>query len=276
MIQLNEKDYEIALSPLLELPINTLFARAVLRGIMPGQVYVDDVNNPFAFLIAHGYGMSLLFGDASKVPAEWLEDYMLNKAGVRDKNEWLQVYPDGWNDEVEKALGPDLVKKGTAVQPADTASKVMEFVRANFAFDREKFEATFGVFNPEEHTVIRTTKEIYQGLSGGVSPEYFWKDADHFLTEGAGFTVLADGEAASTAFSAFVMDGQLEIGIQTEEKFRGRGYALHACAALIQYCLERGLEPVWACRHENTASYNLAHKLGFTPSRLIPYYCLPV
>jgi RimJ/RimL family protein N-acetyltransferase len=60
------------------------------------------------------------------------------------------------------------------------------------------------------------------------------------------------------------------------EKYRGRGFAYHACAALIEYCIRKGLMPVWSCRYENTASYRLAQRLGFVPTLYLPYYRLAV
>jgi RimJ/RimL family protein N-acetyltransferase len=60
------------------------------------------------------------------------------------------------------------------------------------------------------------------------------------------------------------------------EQYRGKGLALHACSALIDYCLEYNYEPVWACRLENYASYKLAQKLGFDPVLYMPYYKLNI
>jgi len=60
------------------------------------------------------------------------------------------------------------------------------------------------------------------------------------------------------------------------QKYRGRGFAYHACAALIEYCIRKGLMPVWSCRYENTASYRLAQRLGFVPTLYLPYYRLAV
>jgi hypothetical protein len=51
---------------------------------------------------------------------------------------------------------------------------------------------------------------------------------------------------------------------------------VHACAALIDRTLQLGLEPVWACRLDNHASYRLARKLGFAHALSLPYYRLPV
>lgn len=277
MIQLEEKDYDKITALLHSVPINTLFAKAVLQKTMPGRVYVDDTVRPSTILISHNYGMSLLFGETGNERFNAvLTDYMLNNGKVRGRHEWLQAYPDEWSGKIERLLGANLNKKDAAVKTVDIEHKVMENTRVNFTFDRERFEKAFKQFDTEEYCIVRTTKEIYQGLKGSVLPQYFWRDADQFLADGIGFSLMIDGEAASTAFAAFILDGQLELGIETMEKHRGRGYAQYVCAALIQHCIERGLEPVWACRLENTASYNLAQRMGFTPSRLIPYYCLPV
>jgi L-amino acid N-acyltransferase YncA len=64
----------------------------------------------------------------------------------------------------------------------------------------------------------------------------------------------------------------LELGMETEPEFRRKGFASIITAKLIDYCLERDLEPIWACRDGNKASYNLAVKLGFEPVAYLPYY----
>ncbi len=79
---------------------------------------------------------------------------------------------------------------------------------------------------------------------------------------------------AATAFSAYILDDQLEIGIETLAEFRKMGFAELVCGALIDYCLDSGYEPVWSCRFENTASYPLAQKMGFVPVSITPYYRL--
>ncbi|MBV5348270.1 GNAT family N-acetyltransferase, partial [bacterium] len=92
--------------------------------------------------------------------------------------------------------------------------------------------------------------------------------------KGKGFTLLHQGQIASTAYSAFVHEGILEIGIETVDGFRGKGFAELTCSALIDHCLESDLVPIWSCRLENTASYELAQKLGFEPILQIPFYRL--
>lgn len=91
-----------------------------------------------------------------------------------------------------------------------------------------------------------------------MAPKFFWRNAEQFAERGIGYTLMDGGEAASTAFAAFVEDSQLEIGIETNEQHRGKGYASHVCAALIDYCLENGLEPVWSCRKKKEGRSNSA------------------
>jgi len=109
-----------------------------------------------------------------------------------------------------------------------------------------------------------------------VVPKNFWNSAGDFIKYGAGFAMINDGKPVCMSYSAYIFNGILEIGIETEQGYRGKGLARAACAALIDYCIEKGYEPVWSCRLQNTASYELAKKLGFKPTVTLPYYRLPV
>jgi RimJ/RimL family protein N-acetyltransferase len=123
--------------------------------------------------------------------------------------------------------------------------------------------------------LIEKTDDLhFEQMPGSVIPLKFWDSAKDFKQKGKGFTLLHNGEIASTAYSAFVHEDKLEIGIETVEKYRGYGFAELTCCKLIDYCLEMDLIPVWSCRFENTASYKLAQKLGFEPTLMIPFYRL--
>jgi RimJ/RimL family protein N-acetyltransferase len=124
--------------------------------------------------------------------------------------------------------------------------------------------------------ILRTSGQFFEEMKGTVVPASFWKSPDHFIEKGIGFSLFYKGELASTAYSAFILDKQLELGIETREKFRGKGYAYFACSALLDYCVDNDFEPVWACKLENTQSYRLAQKLGFDRVAGIPYYRLGI
>lgn len=276
---LSPDQYSKASGHLNEIGFNTLFARTVVEGHLPGKIYVDDIEKPKTFFIAHPYGMSLLFGDPSNEGFNnALAAYVLNVDKSRTRPEWLQIYPESWKQILENILGQHLVRKQAGMNIPTTAvhepGKVMEYTRVNFRFDRARYLAFRAQMAPKDYNIIRTDEKIFATMKGTVIPRYFWRDAGHFLKDSVGFTIIQNGEPASTAFCAFMEKNQLEIGIETMEKYRGMGLSPYVCSVLIDYSLENGLEPIWSCRLENAASYRLAQKLGFEPTFYLPYYQL--
>ncbi|WP_438490923.1 GNAT family N-acetyltransferase [Paenibacillus sp. IHBB 3054] len=280
MLQLESKDYFKVLPLLDHVNINTMFARAVLEQLVPGSVYVDAVHNPRAFYVVHSYGMSLLFGEAgNEAFTQGLHDYMTNLAGMRQSAEWLQSDPAAeWTPILDSILSihnSSLINSG--ISSLENHSRAIERnTRVNFCFNREAYMDAKAKLPRPDGIIMRTTKEQFLAQSGAVVPRFFWRDEEHFAAEGIGYTLVSDGEAAATSFASCRTAGQLEIGIETAENHRGKGCALAVCSALIDYCLEHNLEPVWACRLENQGSYYLAQKLGFRPTVTLPYYRLAV
>jgi len=274
MILLNKSEYYKLLLPLKKVEINHLFAEAVLLGHVRGTVYVDKGVNPSTFYVMHPYGMSLLFGNTGNEEFNtWLLGHALNDFNSRNRYEWLQAYPEKWNHEINTMWKKYLVK------PEDNNHRVTEprievNTRVNFKFNK----STYLNFKENRQlaagNTIRTTPEIFENMQGSVIPVHFWDNVTDFSKQAVAYSVLVGGKVASTAFSAFIINDQLEIGIETSEAFRGKGYALTACSALIDYCLEYDFEPVWGCKLENTASYLLAQKLGFEPTIYWPFYRL--
>ncbi|OKP82430.1 hypothetical protein A3842_10455 [Paenibacillus sp. P3E] len=278
MIELEVQDYYKGLPALDQVKINTLFARAVLEQRIPGKVYADSKDIPRAFYVVHPYGMSLVYGDSSNSSFNrGLSDYILDREGIRLYAEWLQGDPAGewseWIDALAAVHNSELQVRGGMIEQ-DDHRLIQRNTRVNFRLDREAYFAARAQFFKQDAALVRTGKEQFATLTGSVVPKYFWRDEEHFLAEGVGFSIMEGDETASTAFASCSAGGQLEIGIETAEAFRGRGYAFTVSSALIDYCLDHPLEPVWACRLENQGSYYLAQKLGFKPSLTLPYYRL--
>lgn len=279
MIELDTGKYAQVL-PLLDLiEINTLFAKAVLEHTITGKVYTDDPDDPSAYYIAHPYGMSLVLGDTSNDAfVSAVSEYITNTRGDRRTAEWLQADPAGnWTEIIDAAaaLHNSTLGLGEGFTAENCSRAVQCNTRVNFILDRTAFAAAKKAAGRQPAGIVRLDGEHFTALEQGVVPRFFWRDAAHFNEEGAGFVVLtAEGDVAAAAFSSCRAGGQLEIGIETLQAHRGKGYAFAVSLALIEYCLEHGLEPVWACRLENTGSYRLAHKLGFRPVLTLPYYGL--
>lgn len=261
MPALAPRDYA-RLRPLLErVPSNTLFAQVVLDGDVPGSVWADDPEQPRTCYVRHPYGMSLLWGEPGRAGYEAdLLRHLARSEEAMPQDEWLQVHPL----HGELLVGLERSHWG--------ARRVTRLVRINFAFRPARPRPAAAL--PAGMQVQPTGLEQFDRIMGAVVPRRFWRDREHFQQAGVGFSVIKDGEPVATAFSSFVKGHQLEIGIETHPEHRGQGLAAIACTHLIDHCREHGLEPIWSCREDNTGSMRLAHRLGFVPTRRLPYYHL--
>ncbi|MDD3321048.1 MAG: GNAT family N-acetyltransferase [Paludibacter sp.] len=274
MILLNKKEYHKAKDALINLNFNHLFANSVIDQKVDGKIYVDETENPTTFLFHHPYGMSILIGneDNENFNAAFIK-YALNINRTRNRTEWLQVFPATWNEKLSALFGDKLIaeKENTGTEKEE---KIERSTRINFAFNAEKYTIFKNSFDFKPYQIIQTDKRIFKELNGTVVPKYFWNNADDFVENAIGFSLIYKDQFTSTAFAAFIIENKLELGIESVAEFRGNGFALYTCSALIDYCLGNGFEPVWACRLENVNSLKTAQKLGFEPTLYLPFYKL--
>ena len=274
MVLLHQNDYDKVLSHVNKVLINNLFARSVVEHKVPGKVFVDNYDNPATFYVVHPYGMSLLFGNSTnpEFNSKFLR-YSLNLDKSRNQHEWMQAFPNQWEGVLNDLYSGYLINSQDNADNRETG--IIELnTRVLFKFNRSRYLKTKTKVLPDHCHVVFTNERIFNEMTGAVIPKNFWDSYNDFFKTGAGFTVLHNQEIASTAFSAYVIDNMLEIGIESVAQFRGRGFAQVACSALIDFCIENNYEPVWSCRLENRSSLILAEKLGFEVYRKLPYYRL--
>jgi len=271
---LDKLHYDKLIEPLKQVAINHLFARSVIEKGISGSVFVDDLNNPKTFYIKHSYGMTLLFGNSdNEIFNRSFKEHALNVNNTRDSFEWMQAFPNDWDNVLSDLFGDKLLKSSENNTKIETG--IIELnTRVNFKFNKDEYLKLKPKSESSGISIVRTDRQIFRDMKGSVIPFYFWESEDDFLENGIGFSLLYNGNLASTAYSAFIQGDQFEIGIETVEAYRGKGFAEQVCASIIDYCIENNYEPIWACRLENIGSYKLAQKLGFIPSLEIPYYRL--
>jgi len=252
MIELKSITYESLLPLLTDIPINTWFARSVLVGHADGKVFVDKEQDPASVYICNGYGMTLLLGKSDN---EIFNDELSHHLCTLDKCEWIQAYPRSWDVFLQS-----LVNNGTANLS----------VRVNLNFNRDIFEKNNNAPDTSGIDVISGTSDLIKNIDGSVVPKHFWKESSISMCKS--YVALINNEPAAVAFSSYLHDEYLEIGIETVERYRGMGLATKVCTALIRYCINEGLTPVWSCRLDNIGSMNLAKRVGFIENLRLPYY----
>jgi GNAT superfamily N-acetyltransferase len=273
--------YALAAPALRDVAFHNLFTWSVIERHVSGAVYVDHPESPKIFYIIHPYGMSLLYGDISEeFIYNTLKDYLLNKHEVRSKKEWLQIYPVQCEAQIDAALADKMIVADKDVgqkSPTENTGdiKVIKHTRINFKFNCDKF-ANFKTSLTENYQIVKTDDRLFRAIEGAVVPNKFWDSEEDFAKRAAGFTLVKGHEWITTAFSSFIHENLMDLGMETKPEYRKQGYAPYVCARLIDYCLANGYEPLWACSSGNLGSYYLAQKLGFEPVRYLPYYELKV
>lgn len=273
MNQLPLGGYVQAVQALSEVTVNCYYARSVAEKHVSGSIYVDDVAFPRAFYIVHPYGMSLLCGDVGDdyLHSE-LKDRLLGLHGTRKAAEWMQVYPSDLEARIDRMLGDRLIPCNDDQGRNNPGTAVVKHERVNFKFNPRRFEDFVRGIDLANDRIREVDADLFNRIDGTVVPKKFWNNASDFASRGVGFSLMVDGKAAATAFSSFRHEGILELGLETRPEYRERGFACAVTTRLIEYCLERGLEPVWSCRRGNQGSYGLAVKSGFEPIRHLPFY----
>ncbi len=117
---------------------------------------------------------------------------------------------------------------------------------------------------PSGYKLCEINKDLLKKIKGKVTPSFSWDNYDSFLEKGKGYCITDGDITAAWAFSAAVSSDEIDIGIETDVRYRNHGFAYIAAQKMIQYCLNLHKTPVWACHAGNTASNNLAIKSGFT------------
>ena len=88
----------------------------------------------------------------------------------------------------------------------------------------------------------------------------------HCFPDGICYAVVVDGHAVSVAFShrpGIMEDKVADLGIETAEGQRRRGYAKTAVSAVAGHVIDAGGEARYACRPDNAASIATARSCGF-------------
>lgn len=91
------------------------------------------------------------------------------------------------------------------------------------------------------------------------------------LLEGVVAGAVVDGQVVGTAHTSAVTDRYADIGVETQEAWRGRGFATAAASIVARRVQEQRRIPVWSCGEDNVASLRIARKLGFEEVSRLTY-----
>lgn len=231
--------------------IEKVYPLSIMEGLQGGKVYVNDKVNPSAALIWHDCGFANIVGEY---------DYD-NICDIRE----MMHHPEKW-DFVRMALQSGKDSRLEEMLLSDSAIHKRE--RYVFHYTGRDVEAP----EPADCVLEEITAENYDLICGNIIPAFSWKSREHFLHNGYGYCLLRDGKFLACAFSSGISKDYVDIGVETAESSRGKGYGKIAALAMVKETLKRKKQPVWGCDTLNEASMKLACSVGFEVCGVHPWY----
>lgn len=215
------------------------------------NVYADEEDKPNVILILGGFAGTALYGDTgSSENNHEIKKLILDSTGDDGNDIWLSLYSPNWESKLDELFNGFSIRKDN---------------RLIYRLNNEKFQYHI---NWQERIPNGYIMKKYNSSSYEFIEKRNWQDFWYPESERFGYFLTNDDEIVSECTSVWVEKtgietGCVEIGIETKEQYRGRGYAALTAAAFISDCLSKNLIPVWCCWQSTPNSKELAEKLGF-------------
>jgi len=236
-----------------DLKCDTVFALSVIENKQKGSIFADNPAKPSCAMIVHycsGYALIVGQPDNRKFNQDIINRINSKKIATRRRHLRLIVPNDAW----EKVFCSSYYDHWSAVH-----------TRLKFRFNQQKFDASRAAMPslPDKYKITPITKDLFKKIKGTVVPQVYWENPDNFMTNGVGFALMDNSYIISTAFSAYIYNSMIDIGVETAKGYRGQNFAYFTAMEMIDHCLKHRYEPIWGTRNDNISSIMLAEKLGF-------------
>jgi len=236
-----------------------LASAAVLDGVCPGRVFVDDLESPRAAFMVSSEGCYLA-GDPridgfnrGFIEALGAGELFRGDVGLL----FLVVHPEGWGDQVASLLAPHVF------QTTQRYHYVCRSVRHEWR--TALLEGCCA--KPIDQALLEERLEaLPDHVLGWMRGN--WGSAEAFHRNGFGTLMTCGGDIVSWSLADCASGRACEIGIRTLPSHRRRGLAAATASANVELALSLGFEVVgWHCPQENVGSIRTAEKVGFELER---------
>lgn len=244
MFKINSNDYNKTL-PFVKAQ-NELSVLSVINGFMPGEIFVNNIDNPTAALIKTSE-CNLIAGS--------IHDVDFNSKVSTELDIWDQLTPDSddWITIIPTLHKNPFIRKYTR---RHYTLSINDFRQANTplkdGFILEKVDIDLLRKNHYENS-----EKLLEWIAN-------WGDDEHFQRYGAG-NYIHDGKViVSWSLSDCSYNKKIAIGIHTDERYRHNGLGKVVVSATVKECFMKGYENIdWLCVDTNKGSIAIAEKLGF-------------
>lgn len=252
MFKLKSNEFN-KISPLIKSQ-NELSVFSVINGVIPGEIFVNNIDDPTVTLIKT-CECNFIAGSPN--------DQIFNSEISLQLDFWDQLTPDSneWIDIIPTIHKNPFVRK---YQRRHYVLSINDFSECNMTlpdgFVIEKVNIDLLKQNQYENS-----DKILEWLEN-------WGDAATFQKHGTGYFIHNDKVIVSSSLSDCSFGNKIAIGIHTDERYRKSGFGKAVASATVKDCFAKGYETIdWLCTDYNKGSSAVAEKLGFKYNNA--YYC---
>jgi L-amino acid N-acyltransferase YncA len=275
MHELESKDYE-RVRPLYAEWRPYLLIFAVIDGICPGKVYVDDREAPRTALVwDHSEGELYLAGGAPGDIGGGERDHLLSRALNDCIRHRIRSHAEAHLPDLsEYTLLCDSAIWGSQLDDILDGLNPMEQQRKLYIL--EELQVDWRSNAPDGFVMKRIDASLFarNDLKGmDTMKEWLlgdWRTAADFAERETGFCLIRRDELVSWCASEHTCEpipgagSMCHVSIYTREGHRRQGFATLVAAATVEACLARGIGQIgWHCWDANVASAATAEKVGF-------------
>lgn len=220
-----------------------VYPLSVAEGIQEGDIYTSSVEDYDKVLFWTQSGFAYLSRAVDEFFLKDIYELMSDRSKLNDKRFLLMTR----NKYIQEFF--------------ETKNEVNIEKRHLFEYAGDKIVDEFKL--PPGYKLKEIDNELLKEISGTIVPSLFWKDVNDFFIKGKGYCISCGKDIATWAFSAAVSTKEIDIGIETNLKYKQQGLGMIVAKKMIQYTIDQAKKPVWACHYKNIASEKMAEKLGF-------------
>jgi RimJ/RimL family protein N-acetyltransferase len=250
--QLEQSDYG-KVSKLIKNTNHELFISAVITGSSPGEIYVDNSEDPLSALIITPE-CKVVAGDANN---KWFNAAMKKKLDFFDT---VTCDTEEWERNIHDIHCNIAIRK---------------YSRRYYKFDKllvNNFLESIDDQYTMEYVFVDSLEAIQYENCEKIKDWFELSNIDDYKEYCLGTYIRKEDKIVSWCLVDCIVDDKIEIGITTDSDYRRRGLGMVALAATVSACTSRGIKEIgWHCVDSNVGSYTMAEKVGF--KKIKEYSC---
>ncbi|MFC4356308.1 GNAT family N-acetyltransferase [Chryseomicrobium palamuruense] len=240
-----------------------LEAKAVIEGVNPGRVFVDDIENPTSGLIWLGNNDGFIFigNEQNETFNKNLNYFIENRIVPEATNvglNWFEAIGNHskWNSTIKEVF------KNRNLGSWNQRVYLL-YKEDNQNHDELSIEQGYKLMKIDKNIFENKDRSIENIVFLHSKILGFWDSPERFFSDGIGYCMVYKNEIVSVCFSGFVVGNVHCIHIETLEGHRGKKIAQTIARSFVKDCLDNKNVPYWDCMESNKPSVAVAEKIGF-------------